>query len=296
VASSRDRARKLARAKLDRQQARRAARARRRRQIQAGVGAVLALLLVVLGAVWFTGGFDGGDDAKDPAAQDVCIWAPQDATGNNNLKDVGTPPTKGIAQAGTRPMTITTNQGEPITVSLDLAKAPCAGTSLAYLAGKNFYDNSTCHEITAEGAVRCGDPSGTGLGGPTYTFSNENVPVAPEPTPSASAAPASTTPLYPKGTVALVGATPGANGSQFLIFFKDFTPKPDVVPQYSIVGKVTGGMATVDKIGKIGTIDNGSGAKTKPKTDVVVQSLTVGSIATGVVTDPSAAPSASSAS
>ena len=58
MASSRDRQRKLARAKLDRQMARRAAAARRRRQIRAGVGAALALVLIVLGAVWALGGFD----------------------------------------------------------------------------------------------------------------------------------------------------------------------------------------------------------------------------------------------
>ena len=81
-------------------------------------------------------------------------------------------------------MTITTNQGAPITVDLDLANAPCAGASLAYLASKKFYDNTTCHEITAEGALRCGDPSGTGQGGPTYTFYGENVPAA-APTPDA---------------------------------------------------------------------------------------------------------------
>ena len=58
MASSRDRQRKLARARLDRQMARRAARMRRRRQIQAGVGAAAALLLIVAGAVWLGGGFD----------------------------------------------------------------------------------------------------------------------------------------------------------------------------------------------------------------------------------------------
>src|SRR4051794_16188432 len=64
VASSRDRQRKLARAKLDRQLARRAARLRRRRRIQAGIGAALAVLLIVLGGVWLAGGFDR--DKADP--------------------------------------------------------------------------------------------------------------------------------------------------------------------------------------------------------------------------------------
>ncbi len=295
MVASRDRARKLARAKLDRQQARRAAQVRRRRQRQAALGAAVALLLVVLGGVWLTGGFDR-DDAEDPAAAEQCAWTGQDAAANSSLKDVGTPPTTGIAGSGTRPMTVTTDQGDPITVALDAARAPCAAASFAHLAGRNFYDNTTCHEISAVGAVRCGDPSGTGLGGPTYTFPDENVPTTPDPAPSASAAPAAAAPLYPKGTVAVTGAAAGQNGSQFLIFFKDHSPAAGATAQYSIVGSVTGGMATVDKIGKLPTVDNGSGEKTKPKTAVTIKSLTVGDVSAAPSAAPATAPSASNQS
>ncbi|MFG1848684.1 peptidylprolyl isomerase [Micromonospora carbonacea] len=287
MASSRDRQRKLARAKLDRQLARRAARTRRRRQIQAGVGAAVVLVLIVAGSAWALGAFDS-DPKQDTAAEDVCLWTPQDATANTNLKDVGTPATKGLPTSGTRALTVTTNQGAPITAELDLASAPCAGASIAHLASKGFYDNTKCHEITSEGALRCGDPSGTGLGGPAYSFYDENVPVAPEASPSASPAP-DEPPAYPKGTVAMIANPPGANGSQFLIFFKDFDPDK---PAYPVIGKVTGGLDVVTKIGALPTVDNGSGAKVKPKTDVVIQSLTVGEPSTA----PAPAPSGASAS
>ncbi|WFE56796.1 peptidylprolyl isomerase [Micromonospora sp. WMMD712] len=287
MASSRDRQRKLARAKLDRQLARRAARTRRRRQIQAGVGAAVVLVLIVAGSAWALGAFDD-DPKQDTAAEDVCLWTPQDAAANTNLKDVGTPATKGLPTAGTRALTVTTNQGAPITAELDLASAPCAGASIAHLASKGFYDNTKCHEITSEGALRCGDPSGTGLGGPAYSFYDENVPVAPEASPSASPAP-DEPPAYPKGTVAMIANPPGANGSQFLIFFKDFDPDK---PAYPVIGKVTGGLDVVTKIGALPTVDNGSGAKVKPKTDVVIQSLTVGEPSTA----PAPAPSGASAS
>ncbi|MFK3984218.1 peptidylprolyl isomerase [Micromonospora sp. NPDC050397] len=281
MASSRDRQRKLARAKLDRQMARRAASARRRRQIQAGVGAALALALIVVGSVWALGGFDR--EPSPAAAPEICAWTPQEASGNANLKDVGVPATTGLPTAGTRPMTITTNQGSPVTVDLDLTNAPCSGASFAHLASKSFYDNTNCHEVTAEGALRCGDPSGTGTGGPTYTFTSENEPTAPSP----AATPAAGTPaLYPAGTVALVGSAPGANGSQFLIFFKDFSPAE---PTYPIVGKVSTGLDVVQKIGGMELVDNGSGQKVKPKTDVVIQSLTVGEVAPDA---PAAAPTA----
>jgi len=294
VASSRDRARKLAREKLDRQLARRAGRQRRRRQIQAGLGAALALALIVGGVSWLGGAFDG-DEPVDPTASDVCAWTPQNATSNPDLKDVGEPPTSGVPTEGTRPMTITTDQGAPIVVSLDLANAPCSSASLSFLASKQFFDNTTCHEITAEGAIHCGDPKGTGQGGPTYTVYNENTPLVPTPSASASAPATPQAPLYPKGTVAMFGNPPGANGSQFLIFFKDFTPKAE--PQYPIVGTVTGGLDTVAKIGKIATVANSAGDKVTPKNKITVQSITVGEpSAAPADTVPSAGPSASSQS
>jgi peptidyl-prolyl cis-trans isomerase B (cyclophilin B) len=291
VASSKDRQRKLARAKLDRQMARRAAAARRRRQLRAGVGAALALLLIVLGSVWALGGFDRDEE---PTAASQCEWTPQNAADNQNLKDVGTPPTEGIPTDGTRPMTINTSKGGPIVVELDLAGAPCAAASFAHLAGRSFFDNTKCHEITTEGAVRCGDPSGTGQGGPTYTFFNEYVPQQ----PTASASPGgSQPPTYPAGTVAMIGTAPGGNGSQFLMFFKDFTPTES--PAYPVVGRVTNGLDVVKAIGAVETVDNGSGAKVKPKTDVVIESLTVGPVASDAATPTttgSASPSAASQS
>jgi peptidyl-prolyl cis-trans isomerase B (cyclophilin B) len=283
VASSRDRQRKLARAKLDRQMARRAASERRRRRILAGVGAVVAVIVIAVGGAWIGGAFDS--KKTDTTAEDICTWTPQSASSNTSLKEVGTPPTKGIATSGTEAMTINTNQGEPIVVSLDVTDAPCSSESLKYLAGEKFYDNTDCHEITADGAVRCGDPSGTGQGGPTYSIYSENLPSAPDasagPSPAPSAA-AGQAPLYPKGTVALIGDPPGTNGSQFLIFFKDFSPAS---PEYPIVGTVTSGLDTVTKMSKIPTVANATGDKVKPSKKITISSLTVA--------DPGAAPAAS---
>jgi peptidyl-prolyl cis-trans isomerase B (cyclophilin B) len=273
VASSKDRQRKLARAKLDRQMARRAASERRRRRLLAGVGAVLAVVVIAVGGAWIGGAFD--KKKTDTTAQDLCTWTPQSATTNTSLKEVGTPPTKGIPTSGTEAMTINTNQGEPIVVSLDVTDAPCSSESLNYLAGKKFYDGSDCHEITADGALRCGDPSGTGQGGPTYSIYSENLPSVPDASAGPSPAPSSAAgqaPLYPKGTVALIGDPPGTNGSQFLIFFKDFNP---ATPEYPIVGTVTSGMDTVTKIGKIPTVANSTGDKVKPSKKITISSLTV---------------------
>ena len=281
MASSKDRQRKLARAKLDRQLAKRAVKERRRRRLYAGLGSGAAVLLIVAGVAWVGGAFDS-DDADDTAAQEICAWTPQSATTNTNLKEVGTPPTTDIPTTGTDTMTINTDQGDPIVVEMDQEKAPCGTEDLRYLASKNFFDNTTCHEITTYGAIRCGDPSGTGLGGPTYSVYSENTPAAPDPSPSTGTA--DKTVLYPKGTVALIGNPAGTNGSQFLIFFKDYSPAS---PEYSIVGTVTSGIDTVTAIGKIPTVEDTAGDKIKPKTKITIQSLTFGTSAT------TAAPSAS---
>ncbi|MEU5907479.1 peptidylprolyl isomerase [Micromonospora sp. NPDC047467] len=282
MASSRDRQRKLARAKLDRQMARRAAATRRRRQIQAGVGVFLVLAVIVAGSAWALGAFDS-EPKQTAAAEETCIWTPQDAAVNTNLKDVGTPATTDLPTEGTRAMTVTTNQGAPITAELNLTSSPCAAASIAHLASRSFYDNTQCHEITTEGALRCGDPSGTGLGGPSYSFYDEDVPSVPSASPSASPAPGQP-PTYPKGTVAMISNPPGSNGSQFLIFFKDFTTTD---PKYPVIGKVTGGLDVVEKIGALPTVDNGTGAQVRPKSDVVIQSLTVGEPTTGAAPSPS---------
>src|SRR5690606_20038762 len=115
-----------------------------------------------------------------PAAQDTpegCVWLPEQPGGNPTLQDVGTPPTD-EPPAGKSTMTITTNHGV-IEVELDTGAIPCTAASFAYLSEQGFYDGSTCHRLTTEGihVLQCGDPSGTGMGGPTYRYAEENLPV-----------------------------------------------------------------------------------------------------------------------
>jgi peptidyl-prolyl cis-trans isomerase B (cyclophilin B) len=278
VASSKSRQRELARAKYHRQMARKASAERRRRQVLAATGVVLAVALVVVGGLWVGGAFKGN---KKPSASDVCLWNPV-ASGNPDIKDVGQPPTSGVPISGTRPMNITLPEGL-ITVELDLTHAPCTAASFAYLASKNFFDNTKCHRFLTQGVyvLQCGDPSGKGDGGPGYTYADENVPAptpptaVPSATPSGSAAP-STTVVYTKGTVAMANGGPDSNSSQFFIVYKD-----SVFPaNYVIAGKVISGLEVVDKLAAQGTEDNGSGEPSKPKKDIVIQSLTVGEVQT----------------
>jgi len=287
VASSKSRQRDLARAKFHRQMARRAAAERRRRQIQAGVGAGLAVVLIVVGAVWLFGGFDR---EKKPTASDQCLWTPARGAGGAGIKDVGMPPTTGNPSSGTRPMNITFSAGL-VTTELDLAQSPCTAASFAYLASKNFFDNTSCHRMTDKSiyVLQCGDPGSppNGSGGPSYQFADEYLPAAPEPSaepsPSAAPDPNAGTVIYPAGTLAMANSgTPGTNGSQFFIVWKD-SPFP---PSYTIFGRITQGLDNVLKIvagGHDGSFDPQPGGG-KPKNEALIQSLTVGEVAAAAPT------------
>jgi peptidyl-prolyl cis-trans isomerase B (cyclophilin B) len=293
VPPSKNRQRALARAKMERQIARRAAAARRRRQLQGGIGAGLVVILVAVGLIWTNGGFShlfSGKKKKNTAAS-VCAWTPQPASGNTNIKDVGTPPTTGIATTGLATMTITTNLGV-IEAQLDASKAPCAVESFVYLAGKQFFNDTKCHRLTTQGiyVLQCGDPSGTGTGGPTYKFPDENLPEAPTAAPSASPGAAGpNTNLYPAGTLAMANSGADTNGSQFFIVYKDGS---GLEAKYTIFGTVTKGLDIVQKVAQTGVADQNGSPVTDgaPKTDVQIQSLTVSA---PVAAAPSAQPSGS---
>jgi peptidyl-prolyl cis-trans isomerase B (cyclophilin B) len=178
------------------------------------------------------------------------------------VKNVGTPPTKNVPHNGTRLATIQTNQGT-VEVQLEVAKAPCTSNSFAFLAGKKYFDGTSCHRLTNNGlfVLQCGDPSGTGSGGPGYQFMTENL-------PTGSAKP------YPAGVLAMArGQDPGSNGSQFFVVYED----SQLGPEYTIFGKVTKGLDVVEKIGAAGhdgSFDPQPGGG-KPKKPVVLEKVTV---------------------
>jgi peptidyl-prolyl cis-trans isomerase B (cyclophilin B) len=275
----------LARAKTERQIARRAAAARRRRQWQAGIGGAVALTLLVLAVIWKTGGFD---PEKVPVAQ--CSWTPVDA--GEGIKDVGKPRTNDVVTNGVKTMSVALTQGT-VTVKLDPSLAKCTVESFTYLAGKKFFDDTKCHRMLNNSLLQCGDPSGTGKGGPSYRFPDENNPPVAPPSADPSADPsaaADTSVLYPAGTVAMANSGVDTNGSQFFLVFKDIK----LPPNYTVFGTIVGGMDVLTKIGADGTKPGADGAASndgEPKTEVKITSLTVTDVAPQE--DPTAAPSAS---
>lgn len=152
-------------------------------------------------------------------------------------------PARSTAEGKTFVATVRTNCGE-LTLELDGAKAPQTVASFAYLARADYWKDAPCSRLTTGGisVLQCGDPTGTGSGGPGYGFGIENAPVDGR---------------YPAGTVAMARtADPESNGGQFFIVHED-TVLPTDGGGYSIFGTVTDGMDIVERIAAAGTSDGG---------------------------------------
>ena len=164
---------------------------------------------------------------------------------------------------------ITTSQGS-VGLELSNGRTPCTVNNFTSLAKQGFFDNTSCHRLTtsdALGMLQCGDPSGTGAGGPGYQFPNEY------PTNQYRLAdPAMKTPVsYPRGTLAMANSGPGTNGSQFFLVFKD----SQLPPTYTVFGTVDGaGLTTLDKIAAAGVA--GGSHDGKPVLDATIKSVQVG--------------------
>jgi peptidyl-prolyl cis-trans isomerase B (cyclophilin B) len=186
------------------------------------------------------------DSAQPPVTRGPCRYA---ATPDEPAaRPVPLPPDpRRTPSRGTIAVSLWTNYGR-IPMTLDRSLAPCTVESHVHLTLFGFYNRTICHRLTAYptlSVLQCGDPSGTGEGGPGYRYKDElptNLPPAPtDPTGARR--------IYKRGTLAMANAGPDTNGSQFFLVYKDSALRPN----YTIFGTVDpAGMDVLDRIAAAG--------------------------------------------
>lgn len=117
-----------------------------------------------------------------------------------------------------------------IETELDAKEAPKTVENFVALVRKGFYDGIIFHRVIPGFMIQTGDPTGTGRGGPGYTFEDEFSPNLRHDKP---------------GILSMANAGPNTNGSQFFI---TVAPTPWLDRRHSIFGRVTGGMEVVNAI------------------------------------------------
>jgi peptidyl-prolyl cis-trans isomerase B (cyclophilin B) len=195
----------------------------------------------VAGVVALTLYLSGGSDS-DSDGDEAAVGSPGDCAAPpstpSSPQQFSAAPDPSTAEAARWEATITTNCGE-ITVELYGDKAPQTVASFLFLAQEGYWDDSPCHRLTTGGiyVLQCGDPTGTGTGGPGYSFGVENAPESG---------------TYPPGTLAMARTNdPNSNGGQFFVVY-DQTRLPTEGGGYSVFGKVTGGMDVVQAVAQAG--------------------------------------------
>ena len=124
--------------------------------------------------------------------------------------------------------TLKTDEGD-IVVQLNAKVAPITVNNFVFLAQQHFYDGLTCHRVVPDFVAQCGDPTGTGNGGPGYTIPDEPGPLT-----------------HITGAVAMAKTNaPNSAGSQFYIVL---APQPSLDGKYTVFGQVIQGMDVVKSL------------------------------------------------
>ncbi len=263
----RDAARRHLERQLQQRQAQEAVR--KRRVLIATIAGTLAVALAVVLVVVFATRGSGKKStpaaasapasaspatASAAAAKYPCTW--ETGAGGTAAKKVSLPPTT-PPKTGTVVVNVTTSQG-PMVFTLDRAKAPCTVANFESLVQQKYYDNTPCPRVESKELfiLQCGDPTGTGSGGPGYTIPDEYTGQE----------------KYTAGSLAMAN-TGQANtgGSQFFVVYKD-----DALPaQYTLFGTVTSGLNVVEKVAAAGDDGSNQAGGGKPKLPINLTTLTV---------------------
>jgi peptidyl-prolyl cis-trans isomerase B (cyclophilin B) len=269
VANNR-REREAARRRYERRQQRLAEQRARRRRRNSIVGITMVVLLLLAGGIsWAAVALTSDNDkhtlaaptptatpTPKPTATPVACGAKRPAPPRH--ESFPHAPKLTIDKHAHYTMRLATSCG-PIVVALDAAKAPQTVNSLNFLAAHRFYDGTFCHRMTTGASLtvlQCGDPLGTGAGGPGYTLPEENLKGA----------------KYSRGVVAMAKTqAPHSTGSQFFLIDKN----SQLPPQYTVVGRITTGLRVLDHIIAIGNDGSNGPGDGAPKKKVYLTTVRV---------------------
>ncbi len=210
---------------------------------------VLALALLAL-AVGCGGESDDDGASADTTGETTECESVETPDAREETREA---PTEPLASGTTYALVFDTSCGS-FTVTLDPELAPETAPSLVALAESGYYDDTIFHRVVPDFVIQGGDPTQTGAGGPGYQT------VDPPPQDA----------RYTEGVVAMAKAgteAAGTSGSQF--FVVSGANAAALTPDYAIVGEVTEGMDTIDRIAALGATDG------PPSMTVLVRTVTV---------------------
>ncbi|MFI8835611.1 peptidylprolyl isomerase [Streptomyces afghaniensis] len=278
MVSQEQRRRQLAREKYLRQQQRRTDARRKARIRNSVIASVLGVVVVLSVSVYLTKPFEDGGKKENAGAEVTPSASPskapdpceKPAAGKVKPETWKKEPAMTIDESAKYTMKLDTTCGE-IDIALKASAAPHTVNSFNFLAGKGYFDHSKCHRLTNQGiyVLQCGDPQGTGMGGPGYTIPDENLKDK-----SLKGG------VYPAGTVAMANqynaqTKQGRNsgGSQFFLVYQDSQLSPDYTP-FGTVSEA--GMKVLKKIAAAGAqAPDPQTGNTAPNATVVINKATV---------------------
>lgn len=266
--NSRDRER--AKRRYAKRQVSMAARTARRRSRQQIIGAAVTVLVVVGGVLALSQMVGDRTTAAGANTPPATTPAPKSDPANPcalptskpkaSAPSFGAAPARTLAKGKVWDAKVVTSCGS-IELELYGDKAPRTVSSFIFLSRNGYYAGSPCHRLTASESLKvlqCGDPTGTGTGGPGYSYGVENPPAGG---------------AYPTGTLAMArGDATDSNGSQFFLNYGD-SALPTTGGGYSVFGKVTKGLDVLTTVAAGGTTNGTTDGP--PARAISIQSITV---------------------
>jgi cyclophilin family peptidyl-prolyl cis-trans isomerase len=156
-----------------------------------------------------------------------CGGSAPEPTPAPKLKTYSSPPPMIIDTNKQYTAIIETEKGK-LVLELFAKDVPLTVNNFVFLAREGFYDGVTFHRVIPGFMAQSGDPTGTGIGGPGYSFEDEF-----------------TEHTHVAGTLSMANAGPNTNDSQFFI---TYAPQPGLDGKHSVFGQLVEGMDVLKKL------------------------------------------------